>query len=115
GGGRVAFPPEFAAAIASVLLLAFGVHRSNRLLAAQEARERMTRELLEATEDAARARAELLERERELNRVKDQFLATLSHELRTPMNAVLGWVRMLRTGGVKEHRMQDALQAVERN
>ena len=75
----------------------------------------MTRELLAATEDAARARAELLRRERELNRLKDVFLATLSRELRTPMNAVLGWVRMRRTGGVKEHRMQDALQAVERN
>ncbi|HJZ75417.1 MAG TPA: ATP-binding protein [Vicinamibacterales bacterium] len=112
---RVAILSEIATAIASVLLLAFGVHRSNRLLAAQEARERMTRELLEATEDAARARAELLERERELNRVKDQFLATLSHELRTPMNAVLGWVRMLRSGVVEQHRVQDALQAVERN
>ena len=112
---RVAVVSELGAAIAGVLLVVFGIHRSSRLLAAQEARDTMTRELLVATEDAARARAELLERERELNRVKDQFLATLSHELRTPMNAVLGWVRMLRTGGVKEHRMQDALQAVERN
>jgi signal transduction histidine kinase len=114
-GERVALLSELAAATGGVLLVAFGVHRSNRLLAAQEARDRMTRALLEATEDAARARARLLERERELNRLKDEFLATLSHELRTPMNAVLGWVRMLRTGVVQEHRMQDVLQAVERN
>jgi PAS domain S-box-containing protein len=32
------------------------------------------------------------------NRRKDQFLATLSHELRTPMTAVLGWARMLELG-----------------
>ena len=31
----------------------------------------------------------------ELNRLKDEFLATLSHELRTPLAAVLGWARML--------------------
>jgi signal transduction histidine kinase len=112
---RVAILSEMAAAVAGVLLVLFAVHRSKRLLAAQEARDRATRDLLAATEDAARARAELLERERELNRLKDEFLATLSHELRTPMNAVLGWVRMLRSGVVQDHRVQDALQAVERN
>ena len=31
-------------------------------------------------------------------RLKDAFLATLSHELRTPMNAMLGWIDMLRRG-----------------
>jgi signal transduction histidine kinase len=112
---RVAILSEMAAAGAGVLLVVFAAHRSKRLLAAQEARDRATRDLLAATEDAARARAELLERERELNRLKDEFLATLSHELRTPMNAVLGWVRMLRSGAVQDHRVQDALQAVERN
>ena len=32
------------------------------------------------------------------NRRKDEFLATLSHELRTPMTAVLGWAKMLAVG-----------------
>jgi PAS domain S-box-containing protein len=31
----------------------------------------------------------------EANRAKDEFLMTLSHELRTPMTAILGWARML--------------------
>jgi PAS domain S-box-containing protein len=31
----------------------------------------------------------------EANRAKDEFLMTLSHELRTPMTAILGWSRML--------------------
>jgi signal transduction histidine kinase len=112
---RAAILSELAAGVAGVLLVIVGIHRSNRLLAAQEARDRAMRDLLAATEDAAAARAELLERERELNRLKDEFLATLSHELRTPLNAVLGWVRMLRSGVVQDHRVQDALQAVERN
>ena len=47
--------------------------------------------------------------------MKDEFLATLSHELRTPMNAVLGWTRMLRAGVVRTDRVPGALEAVERN
>jgi signal transduction histidine kinase len=112
---RAAVVSEIAVGVAGVLLVVVGIHRSYRLITAQEARDRAVRDLLAATEDAASARAELLERERELNRLKDEFLATLSHELRTPMNAVLGWVRMLRAGVVQDHRIQDALQAVERN
>ena len=37
-------------------------------------------------------------RRRSANRLKDEFLATLSHELRTPFNAVLGYTQMVRGG-----------------
>jgi PAS domain S-box-containing protein len=57
----------------------------------------------------------LLSEAQELNRVKDQFLATLSHELRTPMNAVLGWTQMLRAGVVRGDRAEAALETIERN
>ncbi|MEA2491381.1 MAG: hypothetical protein QOH21_3173, partial [Acidobacteriota bacterium] len=43
------------------------------------------------------------------NRAKDEFLATLSHELRTPMTAVIGWARMLKMGLDPE----DAVEAVD--
>jgi signal transduction histidine kinase/ActR/RegA family two-component response regulator len=49
-----------------------------------------------------RARATLLEHERKLretaeaaNRAKDEFLSVISHELRSPLNAILGWNRIL--------------------
>jgi PAS domain S-box-containing protein len=42
------------------------------------------------TEQAARAEAE------RSNQRKDEFLATLSHELRNPLNAILGWTELLK-------------------
>jgi signal transduction histidine kinase len=48
------------------------------------------------------------------NRVKDQFLANLSHELRTPVNAVLGWARLLATGKLDGARLASAVEGIER-
>jgi PAS domain S-box-containing protein len=48
------------------------------------------------------------------NRAKDEFLATLSHELRTPMTSILGWARLLRMGLPREEH-GDALEAIEKS
>ena len=48
------------------------------------------------------------------NRKKDQFLATLSHELRTPMTAVLGWARMLKLG-LPPAEAREAVEAIEKS
>jgi PAS domain S-box-containing protein len=48
------------------------------------------------------------------NRRKDQFLATLSHELRTPMTAVLGWAKMLAIG-LPEDEALGAIDAIVRS
>jgi PAS domain S-box-containing protein len=50
----------------------------------------------------------------EANRRKDQFLATLSHELRTPMTAVLGWAGMLKLG-LPEEEAREAIETIERS
>lgn len=44
---------------------------------------------------------------------KDEFLATISHELRTPMTATLGWVRLMELGQVEPETMSTALKAIE--
>ena len=49
------------------------------------------------------------------DRAKDEFLAVLSHELRTPINAMLGWLSMLRNGSVRADRQGHALDVIERN
>ena len=49
------------------------------------------------------------------DRAKDEFLAVLSHELRTPINAMLGWLSMVRNGSVAPDRQAHALEVIERN
>jgi signal transduction histidine kinase/ActR/RegA family two-component response regulator len=49
------------------------------------------------------------------NRAKDEFLATLSHELRTPMTSALGWASMLRIGDLAEETRQLAAETIERS
>ena len=60
-------------------------------------------------------RARLLGDLERANRAKDEFLATLSNELRSPLNAVLGWLRMLRRGTVPPDRTAHVLEAIERH
>jgi PAS domain S-box-containing protein len=59
--------------------------------------------------------ARLYREAQEVNRLKDEFLATLSHELRTPLTAVLGWTRLLGTGQLDEATQKRALETIERN
>jgi PAS domain S-box-containing protein len=59
--------------------------------------------------------ARLYREAQEVNRLKDEFLATLSHELRTPLTAVLGWTRLLGTGQLDEATAKRALETIERN
>ncbi|MBD2063470.1 ATP-binding protein [Funiculus sociatus GB2-A5] len=49
------------------------------------------------------------------NRIKDEFLAVLSHELRSPLNAILGWAQMLRSRSFDQKTRFRALDTIERN
>jgi PAS domain S-box-containing protein/excisionase family DNA binding protein len=63
-------------------------------------------------ETALRMRAEELA---EANRIKDEFLATLSHEMRTPLTSILGWAHLLQTGNLDEGVTKRGLEAIQRN
>jgi PAS domain S-box-containing protein len=50
----------------------------------------------------------------EANRAKDEFLMTLSHELRTPMTAILGWARLLPTMSPEDTNFREAIDQIAR-
>ena len=51
----------------------------------------------------------------EANRAKDEFLMTLSHELRTPMTSILGWAHLLPSLPPGSSAFQEAVLAIARS
>jgi signal transduction histidine kinase len=97
--GQSPYPNDFSSTLHFVEFVAIGLLIS-LLNAARLKEQRRT--------DEARADAEAA------NRVKDEFLAAVSHDLRTPLTSIRGWARILRTSGVDETTTHAGLEAIER-
>ena len=67
------------------------------------------RERLLVSEQIARREAE------HANHLKDEFLATVSHELKTPLTSILGWAQMLLSAELDESKAAKALKVIERH
>lgn len=50
----------------------------------------------------------------ELDKAKDQFLASISHELRTPLNSIMGWTDLALMDTSNNERLVEALNVVKR-
>ena len=80
----------------------------SRDISMQKQIEIVRQEML-AKEQEARAEAEAA------SRAKDAFLATLSHELRSPLSPILAWARLLRQGMLDAEKTERALETIERS
>ncbi len=97
----------------------------DRTLVVVERVEEAQRDLGASTAQLARAlrdKDELLQRERALRErlertdsAKDRFIAVLSHDLRGPINAVLGWTRILKNEQLPVDARTRALETIERS
>ncbi|YAF95611.1 MAG: PAS domain-containing protein [Nodularia sp. CChRGM 3473] len=52
---------------------------------------------------------------KQANQIKDEFLAILSHELRSPLNPILGWSTLLKSRKFDQATTNRALDIIERN
>ena len=72
-------------------------------------RSELERKLLLESAQAAKAEAVAA------NGIKDEFLSTLSHELRSPLASILGWSKLLTSGRLDEQESRRALDSIARN
>ena len=140
GGGRWNLP-EVRAALEEILVqgdafenhpveldLAAGrrtLRLNGRRLRQAEGAEEMILLAMEDVTDAVRLdeeRADLVRRSQDArdaavaaNKMKDEFVATASHELRGPLNAMVGWVHVLSSGATDEATRARALAAIDRS
>jgi signal transduction histidine kinase/ActR/RegA family two-component response regulator len=76
---------------------------------------------LSLAEDLARRCAMAIENARlhqktlDALRARDEFLAVLSHELRSPLTSILGWTQLLQEGGLDSEMQSHAMGVIERN
>ncbi|MHC5004441.1 MAG: ATP-binding protein, partial [Planctomycetota bacterium] len=77
--------------------------------------ERRVAERVSELETAKTALHEAVDRAESANRVKSEFLARMSHEVRTPMTAILGYADILLRSGGLEAGSRRAVVAVRRN
>src|SRR4030095_1202100 len=82
-----------------------GASRIARDVTERKRAEETIRALYEQ-ESAARAESD------QVNRLKDEFLATVSHELRSPLNSILGWSKMLGGKRLDEDQSARALEVI---
>ncbi|MDB5358276.1 MAG: domain S-box [Phycisphaerales bacterium] len=63
-------------------------------------------------ERAEREKARLYEEARQANEAKDRFLAMVTHELRSPVNGILLWAKLLRSNTLDQSEREQAVDKI---
>ena len=98
----------------------YAMGRAQAEITIREANARLERRVVERTTELARAvdalREEVGERERaELaNQTKSRFLATMSHDLRTPLNGILGFAQLLQGDATLTELQHSSVDTIRR-
>ena len=91
---------------------------ANVLITALRAEDGTLRGFAKVTRDVTeRKKAELqlrraFEELEQASRIKDEFLTTISHELRTPMTSIIGWAALLTTGTDDPQSVRQGVRAI---
>jgi signal transduction histidine kinase len=110
--GRIdAVPIAVAAAILALLVL----ERLARLVRGLDRLRREEREARAEAEFARRLLAEQNERLREADRLKDEFVALISHDLRTPLTSIMGYLELTMDDVTLGEEPRGYLEVVQRN
>ena len=91
------------------------IERALREVAQREAQERIQAQLREADALASQQLREAKEEAERNNMLKDQFLAVLSHELRSPLSAISGWADILEKQAPGNKLLEKAVLVIRRN
>jgi signal transduction histidine kinase/ActR/RegA family two-component response regulator len=87
------------------VMLILVINRGQREQASERLRADEGRRRSTAALDEAKARIQ----------IKDQFLATVSHELRNPLAPLLTWTQLLRSGKLDKEKADRGLEVIERS
>jgi PAS domain S-box-containing protein len=74
-------------------------------------REEIAERVKEKTSDLSRVISDL----EKTSRLKDDFLAMVSHELLTPLTSASGWLKLIRGGGLSDAQVVHALEVMDRS
>jgi len=102
-------------AIAAAMLAVLVIERLARLVRGLERSRREEREARAEAEFARRLLAEQNERLREADRLKDEFVALISHDLRTPLTSIMGYLELAMDDESLGEEPRTYLEVVQRN
>ncbi len=94
------------------MLFAMGSGLSDRFRRTHDELDRLRRRLEEQVRDRTRALEQAMEQALSASRAKSEFLTNITHELRTPMNGIMGMAELLKDTPLNS-RQNEYVQAVQ--